>query len=75
MTDERRSLLLVRFEQFVSVHRHCGGLTWDTQDGEDGFAVEVHANCLGCDASFLESATASEVAFALIHSRLLTSGN
>ena len=75
MTDERRPLLLVRFERFVSTHRRCGRFVWDTQDGDNGFGVEVRANYLGCDASFLESARASEVASALIHSRLLTSVN
>lgn len=75
MSGERRPSLLTHFKRFVSAHRRCGAFVWDTEDGEDGFAIGVRARCLGCDASFLESATASEVASAVVHSRGLTSMN
>jgi hypothetical protein len=71
----RRSLLLVHFARFVRAHLRCGAFIWDTEDSEDGVGLQVTATCLRCDAKFLETATALQVASALVHSRLLTSVN
>lgn len=75
MGDERRSWLLVQFERFVSAHRRCGAFVWEMTDTDTGLGIEVKARCLRCDASFMESASDSEVTASLVHSRLLISSN
>lgn len=75
MRDERRSLLLVRFERFVRAHGRCGAFVWEMTDTDDSFGVEVQAHCLRCDARFRDSASDFEVTSSLVHSRLLPSMN
>ena len=75
MRDERRSLLLVQFERFVRAHSRCGAFVWEMTDTDNGFGVEVNAQCLRCDARFRDSASDFEVTSSLVHSSLLPSMN
>lgn len=68
-------MLIVEFERFVKAHRRCGALFWDMDDDDDGWGVKVKARCLGCDATFLHSASVAEVTSAVVHSQMLTSRN